>query len=412
MNQTNSQRKTTPKLRFPGFNNKWLIKELGNISDVRDGTHESPQYIKEGYPLVTSKNLLKDGALDLENVSCISVKDFENISRRSKVDLGDILFGMIGTIGNPVLVKKVGFAIKNVALIKELGEVSNSYLIYYLNSNSIQKQFYTDNTGGTQKFIALGTIRSLKIGITSKGEQQKIADFLTAVDEKISKMQKKVELLKKYKKGVMQKILSQKIRFKDVNGKDYPDWEKRQLSEILVIRNEKNTVKYEEVFSVAKKAGVVNQIEHLGRSFASADISNYKVIYEDDLVYTKSPTSDFPYGIIKQNKTNRNGIVSPLYGVYIPKNKYLSTILDYYFSFWVNTFNYLNPIVQKGAKNTINISDSGFLEGDPILLPIEEEEQEKIASFLNSYDVKINLEERRLGQAKRFKKSLLQQMFI
>ena len=109
-----------PKLRFPEFQyaGEWKEKQLGNVSDVRDGTHDSPKFYSTGKPLVTSKNLLAGGSLDLENVSLISEKDYVQINKRSRVDVGDILFGMIGTIGNPVMIQSDGFAIKNVALIK------------------------------------------------------------------------------------------------------------------------------------------------------------------------------------------------------------------------------------------------------------------------------------------------------
>lgn len=107
----------TPKLRFAGFSVGWEEKKLGEVSDVRDGTHDSPKYHKNGYPFITSKNLRSDGTIDLENVSLISAEDFKKVNKRSKVDQGDILFGMIGTIGNPAIVKDCNFAIKNVALI-------------------------------------------------------------------------------------------------------------------------------------------------------------------------------------------------------------------------------------------------------------------------------------------------------
>ena len=120
---------TQPRLRFPEFQNagEWETNQLGDLSDVRDGTHDSPKFSPTGWPLVTSKNLWPDGTLDLDNVSLISAEDYAAINKRSKVSLGDILFGMIGTIGNPVLIRSEGFAIKNVALIKELGPLSNMF---------------------------------------------------------------------------------------------------------------------------------------------------------------------------------------------------------------------------------------------------------------------------------------------
>ena len=103
----------------------WEMKKLGDVYDVRDGTHDSPKYQDEGYPLITSKNL-KTGYLDFKKVKYISKQSLEKINERSKVNLGDVLFAMIGTIGNPVVVDSLSdFAIKNVALFKIPGMVQN-----------------------------------------------------------------------------------------------------------------------------------------------------------------------------------------------------------------------------------------------------------------------------------------------
>lgn len=182
---------------------EWEEKLLGVVSDVRDGTHDSPQYLEEGYPLITSKNLNSNGKLDIKNVNYISSVDFESINKRSKVDIGDILFGMIGTIGNPVLVNTNNFAIKNVALIKEKERLKNTYLIHYLNSEYISKQFYKTNAGGTQKFIALNLIRALSIHVPCLEEQNKIANFLSKIDSIVEKEKEKLEELREWKKGLL-----------------------------------------------------------------------------------------------------------------------------------------------------------------------------------------------------------------
>jgi type I restriction enzyme S subunit len=185
---------------------KWSIEILGKISDVRDGTHESPKYVNIGFPLITSKNLNKNGKLDFKNVEYITQVDFDNINKRSKVDVGDIIFGMIGTIGNPVLLKRDDFAIKNVALIKENGLLKNEYLIHYLNSHIIEKQFKKENVGGTQKFISLGVIRNLEIILPSTLEQIKIANFLASIDDKINHITIQLDGVKDFKKGLLQQM--------------------------------------------------------------------------------------------------------------------------------------------------------------------------------------------------------------
>ncbi|WP_180123678.1 restriction endonuclease subunit S [Acinetobacter sp. YH12097] len=184
---------------------EWQEIILSDVSDVRDGTHDSPKYVKQGYALITSKNL-KNGKLDFSDINYISKQDYENISKRSKVDVGDIIFGMIGTIGNPVLLLQDNFAIKNVALIKQKGELLNVFLIHYLNSNLFDQQVRLLNAGNTQKFLALGQIRSLKILKPCLAEQTKIANFLSAIDQKIEVVAQQIQQAKQWKKGLLQQM--------------------------------------------------------------------------------------------------------------------------------------------------------------------------------------------------------------
>ena len=180
-----------PEIRFKGFTDAWEQRKLDNITDVRDGTHDSPQYVETGHPFITSKNV-KDGFINYEDIQHISDKDYEEINKRSKVDKNDILMGMIGTIGNIALVReKPNFAIKNVALIKDIGDVFYHYLYHCLQSNSVAHQLDENLDGGTQKFIALNKIRELIIPVPSEHEQRKIGDYMELLDNLITLHQRK-----------------------------------------------------------------------------------------------------------------------------------------------------------------------------------------------------------------------------
>ena len=196
-----------PELRFAGFADDWEVRKLGESSDVRDGTHASPKYVSQGHPMVTSKNLTHFG-LDMTDVSFLTDKDFNEINKRSKVSIGDILFGMIGTIGNPVIVDRDDFAIKNVALIKEKtsNPITNKWLLQYLKSPSFNRFIQKENAGGTQKFISLGLIRDMKLRVPEFDEQQKIGAFFKQLDDTIALHQRKLDLLKEQKKGFLQKM--------------------------------------------------------------------------------------------------------------------------------------------------------------------------------------------------------------
>lgn len=198
------------ELRFKDDNGNgypdWVEKKLGDVCDVRDGTHDSPKYVENGYPFITSKNLMKDGNIDFRNVSFISEVDYNRVNQRSKVNINDILFGMIGTIGNPVIVKSEGFAIKNVALIKEKKEIKNLFLIHFFKGDAINQQFFEQNTGGTQKFLSLSIVRNLVIQIPSIDEQIKIANFLSTIDDKINHCKGQIEKTEVWKKGLLQQM--------------------------------------------------------------------------------------------------------------------------------------------------------------------------------------------------------------
>jgi type I restriction enzyme S subunit len=129
--------------------------------------------------------------------------------------------------------------------------------------------------------------------------------------------------------------------------------------------------------------GLVNQVEHLGRSFSAASTDHYNRVLPGDIVYTKSPTGDFPLGIIKQSKIDREVIVSPLYGVFTPQSYALGVILDALFESPLAARNYLHPLVQKGAKNTIAVTNKQFLEGK-LHLPMDPDEQAAIADVVNT----------------------------
>lgn len=163
----------------------WETAELNDVCDVRDGTHDSPSYYEDGYPLITSKNVI-DGKISFEDVNYISKEDFDNISKRSRVDDGDIIMPMIGTIGKPVVVKKDReFAIKNVALIKFISDskVVNVYIQAIMSSKASDIYMKSKNRGGNQKFIALGDIRKLKISVPPLSLQQSFASKIESIEK-------------------------------------------------------------------------------------------------------------------------------------------------------------------------------------------------------------------------------------
>jgi type I restriction enzyme S subunit len=198
----------------------WEVNHLGKICDVRDGTHDSPKYHDTGIPFITSKNLTET-ELCFENIKFISKEDHINFSKRSHVENGDILFGMIGTVGKPIIVNEdFEFSIKNVALLKfsNAKKLDNSYALNILKSSIVDNQFKKMSNGGVLKFVALGNIRNLVFPLPPLPEQQKIAEILSTVDNKIEVIDQQIIETQALKKGLMQRLLTKGIghtEFKD-----------------------------------------------------------------------------------------------------------------------------------------------------------------------------------------------------
>lgn len=200
------QGETIPEIRFKGFSGEWEEKRLEDICDVRDGTHSSPQYHQNGFPLVTSKNV-KNGYINYDDVQFISKNDFDEINKRSKVDINDILMGMIGTIGNIALIREAAnFAIKNVALIKDKKIIDFLYIYYFLQSPMIIQLLDDSASGGTQKFISLSNVRSLLTYLPRRKEQTLIGNFFQKLDNLINQHQQQITKLNNIKQACLSKM--------------------------------------------------------------------------------------------------------------------------------------------------------------------------------------------------------------
>ena len=188
---------------------EWPKSKLGDICDVRDGTHDSPKYIANGYPLITSKNL-RNGHIDFKNVSYISRSDLDSINRRSKVDFGDILMPMIGTVGYPVIADSTQeFAVKNVAIIKfrQDSNVDREFLHIMLASEEMQFHFDKQSRGSTQRFLSLGFLRKLDIALPSLSVQEAIVKEIRSEQALIESNRELVQLFNKKKLNSIGRVL-------------------------------------------------------------------------------------------------------------------------------------------------------------------------------------------------------------
>ena len=385
------------KSEFKKLPSGWKVVKLGDVCDINPSSRKLPE---------------KFYYIDLESVEkgiLHSLKEvlLETAPSRAQrlLEKGDILFQMVRPYQkNNFLFELNGDFVASTGYAQIRTKQNRDFIFQYLNFDTFTKKVIEKCTGSNYPAINASVFSNLMILLPTLDEQEKIAEILSTWDEAINLTINLIENKKQFKKALMQNLLTAKIRFPEFQD----EWKEIKLGEILKEHKIKSDNK-SEVFSVSVHKGIVNQIEHLGRSFSAEDTLNYNLVKPFDLVYTKSPTGDFPFGIIKQNLNPFNVIVSPLYGVFEPINKFLGTLLHYFFESSIRTNNYLQPIIQKGAKNTINISNDTFLSRS-ILVPINLNEQQKIAEVLTACDDEINLLNLKLENLKKQKQGLMQKL--
>lgn len=380
---------------------EWNILRAGDIYSERNEPGE------EKLPILTVSihGGVSDGELDEENIGK-KVKRIEDKSQYKKAYTGDLVFNMMrawqGAAGT---VRTTGMVSPAYIVAKPNKSVDPIFMDYYMKTPRMIYNMRSQSYGVTDFRLRLywDSFAPIKCVLPPVAEQRYIAAVLTTQDKVIELKEQLLEEKKQQKKYLMQQLLTGKKRLPGFGG----EWKTIRLNQVLTERTDKNQEQQLRICSVAVREGVVDQIEHLGRSFAAKDTSNYGVAYNGDVIYTKSPTGDFPFGIIKQSHLSESVAVSPLYGIYKPVSYGLGYILHTYFSEPINAKNYLLPIVQKGAKNTINITNKVFASNS-LYLPMDISEQNAIAEVFMTADREINLLQQSIEAEKQKKKALMQ----
>lgn len=399
-----NKKPNVPNLRFPEFEGEWEKCALENLStEIGDGIHATPLYDDNGtYYFVNGNNISEYGITITPTTQ--RVTEAEAYRNNANILCSEtILLSINGTIGNVALYKGEPIMLgKSACYINVSTKVNKHYIFHYLMMPKCQFYFTSELTGTTIKNLSLKSVRMTNVSLPNLKEQNRIAQLFDAIDERIATQNKIIDRLQTLIRGIMVELQKQGLK----NG----TWNKFILADVLSERSELN-INLHQVFSVSVSKGVVNQVEYLGRSFSAKDTSKYHVVHYGDIVYTKSPTGSFPYGIVKQSLNHDNVAVSPLYGVYKPKNFSTGMFLHQYFMSEVNTLNYLHPLIQKGAKNTINITNQRFLE-NRVAMPVNTDTLSVISQLLRSLNYKIEYQQSLLLQYQKQKQYLLRQMFI
>lgn len=394
-----------PQIRFKGFEDEW---EFHRFSDI--ATRNSSMKYDESIPSVEYEDInSKKGTLNKD----ITRKSTHKIGQHFVS--GDILFGKLRPyLGNNLLADFEGIAVGDFWIFKQ-GLANTNFLYPFLYSNEFS---YISNISSGSKMPRSdwGLVSSCNFAIPlSDSEQSLIGELFNNIDKTIAEAEREVSRLEKMKQASLQKMFPRpgatapEIRFDDFSG----DWHIGKLSDLLEIddnRNSKNELGREDVLSVSGEFGLVNQIEFQGRSFAGASLHNYKITHLGQVVYTKSPLKAQPFGIVKSNQYG-DGLLSPLYAVYNTINNACADFIHYYFEPVARLNNYLRPLINKGAKNTILISDETALQGE-ITYPTDAKEQFLIADYFVKLDLLLSAKCQKLVKLRNIKQACLDKMFV
>lgn len=400
----------TPKLRFKEFSDDWESKKLSNYTEKI--TRKNKEF------LVTNviSNSAKNGLISQRDFFDKDIANQNNIDGYYIVENGDFVYNPRKSIESPYgpinryNLKDEGVVSPLYLCFKINEKINGKFLECYFKSSKWYRYIYQNSDQGARHdrvSIKDSEFFKLNSKFPSLEEQEKIASFLSLIDDKIGLQSDKVEALKEYKKGMMQKIFSRELRFKDDDGRDYPEWEDKKLKLILKEVNEKTKEnnQYEVISSTTN--GLFLQKEYFNREIASNDNTGYKIIKLNQVVL--SPQNLW-MGNINFNEKYDIGIVSPSYKIFDINDKFDSKYIGYILRTSRAFYEFMQSSEQGASIVRRNLNMDLFNE---IYFDMPcKEEQVKIAKFIGCIDLKIEKEQEKLDFLKEYKKGLLQQMFV
>ena len=385
---------SVPQLRFKDYCDPWQVNNLGDLAEVTTGDKDTQNKVDGGlYPFFVRSQTV-------ERIDSYSYDGEAILTSGDGVGVGKNFHYVTG---------KFDFHQRVYCIRKFKKQISGKFLFHYF-AEKFNRRVMRLSAKNSVDSVRREMITGMPIYTPQLAEQTKIANFLTAVDEKIARLTQKCVLLTQYKKGVMQQIFSQELRFKDDEGREFPEWDIIELEKIASKVNKKNkdlAINY--VLTNSATQGIVSQSEYFERDIANKNnLGGYYIVEIDDFVYNPRISANALVGPIKRNNLDV-GIMSPLYTVFRFKEGNLEYFEQY---FQTNHWHdYMKSISNSGARHDrMNITNESFI-GLPIPYP-SKKEQTKIANFLTAIDDKIKSAQAQLATVKQYKQGLLQQMFV
>lgn len=395
--------KNVPELRFSGFSEEWKKKKLEEIAYINDGTHMTPNYVQAGIPFFSVENVTRN---DFVNSKFVTEEAYEKYKKRIDIEYNDILMTRIGSIGKVKLVNWIHSTTfyVSLALLKIHEGFVPQYISYLLESFKVQKSIMSNSlvTAVPQK-INLIDLKKVDIVLTiSINEQQRIGDFFSKLDRQIELEEQKLAKLEEQKKGYMQKIFSQELRFKDDNGKDYPAWEIKKLGDLY---------KYQQGQQIPVENQYKIQINNMKRFIRIVDVTeNPKKRYikdrkESGLINQKD--------LIMIRYGASAGTISMGYEGVIANNLFKfvkkQNVDNRYFYFLLKKSHFkIKSLSSQSAMPALNFNAMDTLK---FSIP-QYSEQQKIGGFFSELDKLVEKQNQKIDGLKERKKGFLQKMFV
>jgi type I restriction enzyme S subunit len=395
-----------PQLRFPGFSGEWEDGKLGNYGNLINGLTYSPDNIVDDGLLVLRSSNVQNGQIYLNDNVYVNL-DVDDAALTKEDDiLICVRNGSKRLIGKSTIINKNLPKSTHGAFMTVFRGESNKFISHWFHSSIYYKEVHK-NLGATINSINGSNLKKFKTIFPLKPEQQKIAVFLSAVDNKIEQLSKKQELLGEYKKGLMQKIFSQAIRFKADDGSEFPDWEEKKLGDLIAEISDGGTPP---TSNKGNFGGGINwvviddirdEIRITKETLTETGLSNSSSkLWKPETIILSTGATIGRVGIAKIYTTTKQGVCG------IVVNQFTSNLfLKYWFIFNINL---LKRFSQGSSIKEVRPPTLIKFDISTPSLP----EQTKIANFLSSIDSKIEQVGKQLDESKQFKKALLQQMFV
>ena len=406
---------TVPKLRFKEFDGGWtkstiqFFMDNNFILDQMDGNHgelypKSEEFSATGVPYISATDF-SFGDVNFATCKRLPIERAK-LFKKGIAKNGDVLFAHNATVGPVAILKTdLDFVILSTTATYyrcEATYLNNHYLKNYFESDFFVQQYFGIMSQSTRNQVPITTQRKLNIAVPNIQEQTKIASFLSAVDEKISQLTQKHELLSQYKQGMMQKLFSQQLRFKADDGSEFREWEEKELKDIAEINPKSKKLPesfiYIDLESVEKGQLLLQKNIELQDAPSRAQ----RLLAKGDVLFQMVR----PY--------QQNNYYFNLSGEYVASTGYaqIRTKLDSKFIYYaLHEKTFLDEVMNRCTGTSYPAINSSDLSSIEILIPCLEE-QTKIANFLSAIDQKIEVVAQQIEQAKTWKKGLLQQMFV